>query len=143
MGRIIQGRGAVGGICKGIAMVSRETIQGWSGIDEKTGVILEENHPFQRKSLKDSILIISGGKGSNGWSCHFHAAKLKGVAPGALVFPKMDSRTGVAAAVMGVPVVTDLKEDIFALVKTGDTVIVHGDDGYIEIIDPAKNDNVR
>ena len=40
MGRKIKGRGAVGGIAKGFAMVSEETIQGWSGIDEETGLIM-------------------------------------------------------------------------------------------------------
>ncbi len=133
MGRIIKGRCAIPGVAKGVAMVSRETIQGWSGIDEKTGLIVEIGHPFEGKSIKDTILIISGGKGSNGWSCHFHAAKLSGQAPAAMVFPKMDSRTGVAAVVTGVPVVTDLEEDVFELVQTGNMVLVNGNEGYIEI----------
>jgi len=135
MGRIIKGRGAVGGVAKGYALVSEETIQGWSGVDEKTGIIVEIGHPFQGKSIEGCVLIISGGKGSNGWSCHFHAAKIKGKAPAAMVFPKMDSRTGVAAVVTQVPVVTDLEENPFELIKTGDYVIVNGDEGYIEIVD--------
>ena len=133
MGRVIKGRGAVPGIARGRAMVSRETIQGWAGVDEKTGLVIETGHPFAGLSIKDSVLVISGGKGSNGWSCHFHAAKLRGMAPAAMVFPQMDSRTGVAAVVTGVPVVTDLAEDPFAVIKTGDIVIVNGDEGYIEI----------
>lgn len=138
MGRRINGRGAVKGIAKGYAMVSRETIQGWSGIDETTGIIVEIGHPFEGMSLTDSILIISGGKGSNGWSCHFHAAKLSGRCPAGLVFPKMDSRTGVAAVVTGVPTVTDLEEDVFDIIKMGDYVVVNGDEGYIEVIDAPE-----
>ncbi|GHS93542.1 hypothetical protein AGMMS50276_04300 [Synergistales bacterium] len=133
MSNRIKGRGAVKGIAEGYAMVSGETIQGWSGIDESTGKIVEIGHPFEGMSMKGAVLIISGGKGSNGWSCHFHAAKLKGVAPAAMVFPKMDSRTGVAAAVTGVPVVTDLELDPFSCIKTGDYVIVNADEGYVEI----------
>jgi predicted aconitase with swiveling domain len=140
MGRRIYGRGAVKGQAKGIAMVSRETIQGWSGIDENTGNIVEIGHPFEGRCLTGSILIISGGKGSNGWSCHFHAARLQGKSPAGLVFPKMDSRTGVAAAVAEVPLVTDLEEDVFEIVKTGDYVLVNGDDGYIEIIDQKEGE---
>lgn len=130
---IIKGRSAVKGVASGYAMVSEETIQGWSGIDEKTGIVVEKGHPFEGKSIKDSILVISGGKGSNGWSCHFHAAKLMGIAPAALVFPKMDSRTGVAAVVTEVPVVTDLEENPFVIIKTGDFVIVDGDNGLVKI----------
>ncbi len=135
MGIRIYGRSAFRGIARGKALVSRETIQGWSGIDEETGIIVEIGHPFEGLCITGSILIISGGKGSNGWSCHFHAAKISGKCPAGMVFPKMDSRTGVAAVVTGVPVVTDLEEDVFDIVKTGDYVEVNGDEGYIEIID--------
>ncbi|WP_195269339.1 DUF126 domain-containing protein [Eubacterium sp. 1001713B170207_170306_E7] len=141
MGRKIKGRSAIGGIAKGLAMVSEETIQGWSGIDEETGLIMEIGHPFEGKSIIGSILIISGGKGSNGWSCHFHAAKMSGKAPAGMVFPKIDSRTGVAAVVTGVPTVTDLEENVFELVKTGDYVLVNGDEGYIEILESGEEAN--
>ncbi|MGL4606597.1 MAG: aconitase X swivel domain-containing protein [Eubacteriaceae bacterium] len=138
MGRIIKGRGVISGVAQGMAMVSKETIQGWSGIDEHTGIIMEIGHPFEGKSIIGSILIISGGKGSNGWSCHFHAAKLAGKAPAGLVFPKIDSRTGVAAVVTAVPTITDLDEDIFEIIKTGDIVRIDGDAGTIEIIERGK-----
>lgn len=134
MGRRINGRGAIKGIARGYAMVSRETIQGWSGIDENTGIIVEIGYPFEGLCLTNSVLIISEGKGSNGWSCHFHVAKLSGKCPAGLVFPNMDSRTGVAAVVTGVLLVTDLEEDVFKIIKTGDYVEVNGDEGYVEII---------
>lgn len=130
---LIRGRGAVGGIAEGYAMISKQTIQGWAGVDDKTGLVVEKGHPFEGKSIKDAVLILSGGKGSNGWSCHFHAAKVRNIGPAALVFPKMDSRTGAAAAVTGVPVVTDLLNDPFELIKIGDWVKVDGDNGTIEI----------
>ncbi len=41
---IIKGRGAVGGIAKGEALVCKESIQGWAGIDDATGVIIEKGH---------------------------------------------------------------------------------------------------
>ena len=133
---VIKGRGVISGSAEGVALVSRETIQGWSGIDDETGVIIEEGHPFKGHSIAGKVLILSGGKGSNGWSCHFHEARLKGIAPAALVFPKIDSRTGVAAVVTEVPCVTDLSDDVFDIIKTGDLVRVDGDNGTIEVIDP-------
>ena len=134
---IIRGRGVIPGIAEGVALISRETIQGWSGLDEKTGEIIEEGHPFKGMSIAGKVLVLSGGKGSNGWSCHFHEARLKGIAPAALVFPKIDSRTGVAAVVTKVPCVVDTEGDIFGLIHTGDIVRVDGDTGTIEII--SKN----
>lgn len=130
----ILGRGAVGGVARGRAMVSRQAIQGWSGVDEKTGLVIEKGHPFEGMSIKDAVLVLSGGKGSNGWSCHFHAARVAGIGPAAMVFPKMDSRTAVAAVVTGVPVVTDLEMDPFELIETGDLVVVYGDRGVVEVL---------
>jgi len=135
---IIRGRGVIGGAAEGPALVSRETIQGWSGIDEESGVIIEEGHPFAGHSIAGKVLVLSGGKGSNGWSCHFHEARLKGVAPAAFVFPKIDSRTGVAAVVTEVPCVTDIDVDVFELIKTGDYLRVDGDDGVVEVLRSAE-----
>jgi hypothetical protein len=131
---VLHGRKAIGGVAEGIAMVSKKTIQGWNGVDERTGLIVEKEHPFEGMSIKGKVLILMGGKGSNGWSCHFHAAKVAGIGPAALVFPKIDSRTGVAAVVTGLPTVTDIEEEIFELVQTGDWVRVDGDKGLIEVI---------
>lgn len=130
---VLKGRGIIPGKAEGEALVTRDTIQGWSGIDEKTGIIIEEGHPFKGKSIKGRVLVLSGGKGSNGWSCHFHEARLNGNSPCAFIFPKMDSRSGVAAVVTEVPAVTDFDTDIYDFIETGDYVRVDGDTGIIEI----------
>ncbi len=131
---VIKGRGVMPGVVEGIALVTKETIQGWSGVDDRTGLIIEKGHPFEGMSIAGKILILSGGKGSNGWSCHFHAAKLEGIGPAGLVFPKIDSRTGVAAVVSRVPCVVDTEDDVFSLIKTGDTVRIDGDNGTITLL---------
>jgi uncharacterized protein len=137
-GSVINGRGAIKGVAEGVALVSRETIQGWNGVD-KTGTVIEKGHPFEGWSIKDAVLVLPGAKGSNGWSIHFHSAKIAGVGPAALVFPKIDSRTGVTAAVLNVPVVTDLDRDPFELIKTGDRVRVDGNRGTVEVINPTDS----
>jgi len=137
---ILHGRGIYGGVAEGRAMVSSETIQGWSGLNEETGVVIEKGHPFEGLSIAGAILVLSGGKGSNGWSSHFHVARLRGLAPAGLIFPRMDSRTGVAVVVTKVPAVTDLDEDPFEMIETGDWVRLDGDKGTIEVTkhDPHK-----
>lgn len=59
----LYGRGAIDGAAEGPALVSREPIQGWGGVDEQTGIIIEESHPFKGKRIKGAILVLSGGKG--------------------------------------------------------------------------------
>ena len=80
------------------------------------------------------MLILDGSKGSNGWSVFFHAAQVSGAGPVALVFPSLDSRTAVTAAVLNLPTVTDLEADIFSLVQPGDRLRVDGSAGTIEVI---------
>ena len=133
-GRIIRGRGALGGVAEGPALISRRTITGWNGVDVTTGTVIERGHPLEGLSIKDSVLILEGSRGSNGWSVFFHAAQVAGCGPAALVFPRLDSRTAVTAAVLNVPLVTDLTEDVFEVVRVGDRVRVDGDRGVIEVL---------
>ena len=58
---VIKGRGVWGGVAEGPAMVSRDTIQGWSGLDDETGVVIEKGHPFEGMSIKGAVLVLSGG----------------------------------------------------------------------------------
>jgi len=135
--KILHGRGAVKGIATGPALISKKTIIGWGGIDIYSGNIIETGHPLEGMSIKDTILILDGSRGSNGWSLFFHAAQVSGCGPAGLIFPSLDSRTAVTAAVLNIPLVTDIKEDIFALVTTGDRVTINGHLGQIEI-DPQE-----
>ena len=57
---VIKGRGVWGGVAEGPAMVSRDTIQGWSGLDDETGVVIEKGHPFEGMSIKGAVLVLSG-----------------------------------------------------------------------------------
>ena len=131
---VIRGRGALGGVAEGPALISRRTITGWGGVDVRTGIIKEPGHPLEGLRLKDSILILEGSRGSNGWSIFFHAAQVAGFGPAALVFPRLDSRTAVTAAVLNLPTVTDLDADPFTLINVGDRVRVDGDRGLVEVV---------
>lgn len=130
---IIRGRGLVGGRAEGRALVSRQAISGWSGLDEKNGLVIEKGHPFEGRSIKDRVLVLSGGKGSNGWSVHFHAAKVHGIGPAALILPRLDSRLAVTVAVLDVPAITDLEADPFENIDMDAQVIVDADNSWIEI----------
>ncbi len=128
----IHGRGALGGVAEGPALISRRTITGWGGIDIRTGIVKEPGHPLEGLHVKGSVLILEGSRGSNGWSIFFHAAQVAGYGPAALVFPRLDSRTAVTAAVLNIPLVTDLDADPFALIQVGDWVRVDGNRGIVE-----------
>lgn len=133
MSLILKGRGVVGGRAVGRALVSRQPISGWSGVDEKTGLIIEKGHPFEGRSIKDHILVLSGGKGSNGWSVHFHAAKARNIGPAGLILPRLDSRLAVTVAVLGLPTIIDLEEDPFDLIAMDSLLEIDADRGLVTV----------
>ena len=130
---VIRGRGVVGGRAEGEALVTREAIPGWGGVNPQQGIITETHHELRGKSFKDKVLVFRGAKGSSGWSAMYHTARLAGAAPRALVFNEMTTKVALGAVVMRVPSVTGLDRDPLDLIETGDWVTVDGDLGIVEI----------
>lgn len=134
--KILRGRGVIPRIVEGKAIVCPGSITGWGGIDPETGVIKDYENSNKGMTIKDSILIMPGSKGSNGWSCYFGAARAAGCAPKGWAFTRIDSSAGVASAVMQIPTVVDfpLDEDPCKEIKTGDYVRLDGEKGTLEIL---------
>jgi predicted aconitase with swiveling domain len=130
---VLHGRKVVGGVAEGEALVTRDTISGWGGIDSMTGTVIETRHELRGVSFKDKILVFPGAKGSSGWSAAFHTTRLTETAPKAMVFTTMTTKIALGAVVMHCPSVTDLDGDPLALIETGDWVRVDADNGVVEV----------
>ena len=130
---VLHGRCVVGGCAEGEALVTRQTISGWGGINERDGTIIERRHELRGKSFKGRVLVFPGAKGSSGWSAYFHMARLNGAAPIALIFTRMTTKVALGAVVTRAPAVTDLDRDPFAVITTGDWVKVDANRGIVEV----------
>ena len=130
---VLRGRKVVGGCAEGEALVTRQTISGWGGIDPMTGIIIETRHELRGQSFKDKVLVFPGAKGSSGWSNAFHMTRLTDSAPKALVFNQMTTKIALGAVVLHAPAVTDLDRDPLDIIETGDWVKVDGDRGLVEV----------
>jgi predicted aconitase with swiveling domain len=130
---VLRGRKVVGGVAEGEALVTRDTISGWGGIDPMTGTIIETHHPLRGVSFKDKVLVFPGAKGSSGWSAAFHLSRIAGAAPKAMVFNVMNTKIALGAVVTRAPSVTDLDQDPLTVIETGDWVNVDGDRGIVEV----------
>jgi uncharacterized protein len=135
---ILRGRKVVGGCAEGEALVTRETISGWGGIDFMTGTVIETRHELRDVSFRDKVLVFPGAKGSSGWSNAFHMTRLTGSAPAAMLFNIMTTKIALGAVVMRVPTVTGLDRDPLEVIETGDWVKVDGDRGLVEITKPDR-----
>lgn len=130
---ILRGRKVVGGVAEGEALVTRERISGWGGIDPRTGTVVETRHELKGKSFAGKVLVFPGAKGSSGWSAQFHVARLAGAAPVAMVFNEMTTKIALGAVVSHAPSVTGLDQDPLQAIETGDWVRVDGDRGIVEV----------
>ena len=130
---VLHGRKVVGGVAEGEALVTRDTISGWGGVNPILGTIIETRHELRGVSFKDKILVCPGAKGSSGWSAMFHTCRLAGTAPKAMVFNEMTTKIALGCVVMRVPSITELDRDPLELIETGDWVKVDADRGVVEI----------
>jgi predicted aconitase with swiveling domain len=135
---VLHGRKIVGGSVQGEALVTRQTISGWGGIDPKTGTIIELRHELRGKSFKDKILVFPGAKGSSGWSAFFHMARLNGAAPKGFLFNKMSTKIALGLVVTRVPAVSDFDRDPITVIETGDWVEIDADQGIVKVTKRAE-----
>ncbi len=135
---LLHGRKIIGGSAQGEALVTRQTISGWGGIDPKTGTIIELRHELRGKSFKDKILVFPGAKGSSGWSAFFHMARLSGAAPKGFLFNKMSTKIALGLVVTHAPAVTDFDRDPLTVIETGDWVEIDADQGIVKVTKQAE-----
>jgi uncharacterized protein len=130
---VLTGRGLVGGVAEGEALVTREAISGWGGVEPRQGRVIESRHELVGQSFAGKVLVFPTAKGSSGWSGMFHMARLMGSAPAAMVFTTMNTKIALGVVVSHVPAVTDLDGDPFTAIRTGDWVRVDADRGEVVV----------
>jgi len=130
---ILHGRKVNGGCVEGEALVTKDTITGWGGVDAYAGKIVERRHELKGQSFKDKVLVFPGMKGSSGTSMAFHATRLLGTAPKALIFNDMTTKAALSAVLLRAPAMTGLDKNPLEAISTGDWVKVDADNGIIEV----------
>ncbi|MBK34912.1 MAG: hypothetical protein CME26_05205 [Gemmatimonadetes bacterium] len=129
----IRGKGVVGGKAEGEALVADATLSFWGEVDAVTGTIIAVGHPLEGERLKDRVLVIRSTKGSSGTPMILNLAQLEGQAPVAFVNVEVDGLAALGCIVNGIPMMSELEEDPFEHIVTGDCVAVDADAGLITI----------
>ena len=118
------------GKAKGEAIVSREPIGFYGGIDPKTGVVIEKGHELEGKCVKDKVLVFPQGKGSTVGSYVIYGLKKNDVAPVAIVNKETETIVATGVILAGIPCVDEIDID---KIKTGDKLVVDADEATVEI----------
>lgn len=129
----IKGRGVVKGRAEGEALVADAMLSFWGEVDPVTGKVIAVGHPLEGQSLSGRVLVIRSTKGSSATPMVLNLAKLEGKAPAAFVNVEVDSLAALGCIVNNIPMITDLEQDPFTTINTGDHVAVDADAGLLRI----------
>lgn len=130
----LRGRGIVPGVAEAEALVTRDPISGFGGIDVATGTIIEPRHELFGVCFTGKVLVFPGAKGSSGWSGFFQSTRLMGTAPAAFVFNVLTTKAVLGAIVTRIPTVVETAPDPLEVIRTGDLVRVDGDSGLVTVL---------
>jgi hypothetical protein len=129
---ILKGKGLVGGISEGEALVTTQPVSFVGGVDINTGVVIEKGHELYGKCIKDKVLVFPFGKGTTYNPFAIYAMKHHRTAPAAIVNEKTEDIVLTGCIIAEIPFV-ECKEAME--LKSGIRVRVDGDSGTITVLD--------
>ena len=130
----LTGRRIFGGKVRGKALVSREALSFFGGVDPDTGVIEEEGHPQQGRSVSGKVLVFPRGKGSTVGSYTLYRMKKTGRAPVAILNRECETIVAVGAIIAEIPCLDRI--DIEKIPDDG-LLLVDADEGKVEVEEPG------
>lgn len=139
MTEIHQGRSICTGFAEGEALVSKQGISFWGGVDIDTGTITEVGHDLYGEKMAGKILVLPALKGSAGGMWVIARLAVDKIGPQAIIVPSADTILVGAVIMGGIPTIDSLPEDVFKRIETGDRLTVDGTNGTMELIKPDQS----
>jgi predicted aconitase with swiveling domain len=131
--KVYAGRGVAKFVGEGEALVSRQGISFFGGVDPKTGVVREKGHDLCGADLTGKVLVFPKGKGSTVGSYVIYQLKKNGHAPAGIVNVETETIIAAGCILAEVPLVDKLEVNPLEVIKSGDHVIVDGREGKVLI----------
>jgi len=125
----MKGRKIFEGKAEGEALVSKEGVSFYGGVDPDTGIVTEKGHPLEGKSVSGKILVFPMGKGSTVGSYTIYRLKKNGKAPLAIINKECETVVAVGAIISEIPCVDHIDVE---KIKTGDRLRINADEGTVE-----------
>ena len=126
----LKGRKIYKGVAEGEAIVTKDGISFYGGVDPDTGKVVEVGHELEGQSVAGKILVFPTGKGSTVGSYTMYRMKKNNVAPAAIVNKLIDTIIAVGCIISEIPCVD--KIDV-SKIKNGRKMVVNGSEGTVEV----------
>ena len=125
----LKGRKVYKGIAEAEAIVTKDGISFYGGVDPDTGKIVEVGHELEGQSITGKVLVFPTGKGSTVGSYTMYRMKKNNTAPVAIVNREIDTIIAVGCIISEIPCVDKINIENL---KTGQHLIVNGNEGIVE-----------
>ncbi|MDJ0784020.1 MAG: DUF126 domain-containing protein [Desulfosarcinaceae bacterium] len=129
----LQGRMVHGGVAEGEALVTKSPLGGFGTFDFDSGDIVDLNHEWYGKNIKDKVLVFATASGSSAWTIAHQALRFVDLSPAAYVVRENNPQTALGSVVARRPCITDLNQDPTEVIATGDWVRVDAERGIVEV----------
>ena len=130
----LKGKTIVGGMAKGMILLTTQPINFLSSVDNKTGEITDKNHELFGKFLKDSILIFPYSVGSSVGAYSIFALKMNNASPSGIVCSlKTDITTASGCAIANIPLVELCKDQVIPEIEIPSEGVIDGSSGFLQI----------
>jgi len=126
----LEGRKIYKGIAEGEAIVTRDGISFYGGVDPDSGRVVEVGHELEGQSVTGKVLVFPTGKGSTVGSYTMYRMMKNNTAPAAIVNEQIDTIIAVGCIISEIPCVDRI--DI-SNIKTGQRLVVNGSEGTVEV----------
>lgn len=121
---IYSGRIINKGKAEGEALVSKEPISFYGGVDPETGVVTDKDSDIDGQSISGKILVFPYGKGSTVAPYTIYQLTKNGKAPLAMINKEAETIVAVGCIISDVPAVDQIDT---TKIETGDKVKVDGE----------------
>ena len=126
----LKGRKVYKGIAEAEAIVTKDGISFYGGVDPDTGKVVEVGHELEGQSITGKVLVFPTGKGSTVGSYTMYRMKKNNTAPVAIVNKEIDTIIAVGCIISEIPCVDKINIDD---IKTGQQLTVNGNEGTVEL----------
>ncbi len=130
---VLMGRGVAKFRGEGEALVTRQGISFFGGVDPEMGVVRERGHEIFGADMTGRVLVFPKGKGSTVGSYVLYQLRKNGHAPAAIINVETEAIIVAGCILAEIPLVDRLDADPISTIRNGDWIEVDGRTGYVRV----------
>src|SRR5271157_2740526 len=115
------------GAAEGPALITKDPVSFYGGVDPTTGIITDKDHELFGTSITGTIFIFPRGKGSTVGSYVLYRMKKQGTSPAGIINLESEAIIAVGAIIASIPLVDQLDKNPLEVIQAGQLVKIKGD----------------